>query len=92
MTNNLDTLATALHVGTDDLLKAAPHLAPWRPRAGMAPEPSDTEPVTPGVMQALFGFTGKARRLGHTRTHLRRLPPACHSNWAATNLCGRCLR
>src|ERR1051325_3901440 len=27
----LDSLATALYVKTDDLLKASPHLAPWRP-------------------------------------------------------------
>ncbi|MEV6177564.1 IS982 family transposase, partial [Streptomyces sp. NPDC052015] len=37
MTNNLDTLATALYVRTDDLLKAAPHLGPWRPAVGIAP-------------------------------------------------------
>jgi hypothetical protein len=30
VTNNLDTLATALYVKLDDLLKAAPDLAPWR--------------------------------------------------------------
>ena len=28
---DLDTLATALYVKTDDLLKESPHLAPWRP-------------------------------------------------------------
>src|SRR5215207_4534163 len=34
---DLDTLATALYVRTDDLLKASPDRAPWRPRAGSAP-------------------------------------------------------
>src|SRR6266545_4002579 len=31
----LDTLATALYVTTDDLLKTAPHLAPWRAAADL---------------------------------------------------------
>ncbi len=30
MTNNLDTLATALYAVTDDLLQESPQLAPWR--------------------------------------------------------------
>ena len=34
---DLDTLATALYVNTDDLLKASPERAPWRPRVGIAP-------------------------------------------------------
>src|SRR6266542_3246067 len=34
----LDTLATALYVTTDDLLKTAPHLAPWRPAVGITPK------------------------------------------------------
>jgi hypothetical protein len=34
---DLDTLATALYVTIDDLLKAAPHLAPWRPAVGSRP-------------------------------------------------------
>jgi hypothetical protein len=54
---DLDTLATALYVTVDDLLKAAPHLAPWRPRVGIAPKLSDAELVTLAVMQALLGFT-----------------------------------
>jgi hypothetical protein len=38
---DLDTLATALYVTVDDLLQQAPHLAPWRPRVGIAPKLSD---------------------------------------------------
>jgi hypothetical protein len=57
VTNNLDTLATALYVKTDDLLKQAPHLAPWRPKVGIAPKLSDAELVTLAVMQALLGYT-----------------------------------
>ena len=34
---DLDTLATAIYVSTDDLLKARPELAPWRPAVGMKP-------------------------------------------------------
>lgn len=45
MTTGLDTLATALHLKIDDMLKAAPRLAPWRPRVGITPKPSDAEPA-----------------------------------------------
>jgi hypothetical protein len=34
---DLDTLATELYVRTDDLLKAAPERAPWRPATGISP-------------------------------------------------------
>jgi hypothetical protein len=73
VTNNLDTLATALYVKADDLLKAAPHLAPWRPKVGIAPRLSDAELVTLAVMQALLGFTSEARWLRYARAHLRHL-------------------
>ncbi len=70
MTNNLDTLATALYVRTDDLLKESPHMAPWRPAAGISPRISDAELVTLAVMQALLGFTSESRWLRHARKHL----------------------
>ncbi|MDN3271547.1 IS982 family transposase [Streptomyces sp. MA15] len=73
MTNNLDTLATALYVKTDDLLKASPHLAPWRPAVGIAPRLTDAELVTLAMMQAMLGFTSEARWLRHARGHLRHL-------------------
>ena len=75
MTNHLDTLATALYVKTDDLLKQSPHLAPWRPRVGIAPKLTDAELVTLAVMQALLGFTSEARWLRHARAHLGHLFP-----------------
>jgi hypothetical protein len=31
----MDTLATTLHVKTDDLLKESPQLAPYRPKIGI---------------------------------------------------------
>ncbi|MDU0291655.1 IS982 family transposase [Saccharothrix longispora] len=73
MTTDIDTLATALYVRTDDLLKDAPHLAPWRPKAGLKPRLTDAELVTLAVIQALLGFTSEARFLRHARVHLRHL-------------------
>src|SRR2546421_11471672 len=51
---DLDTLATALYARTDDLLKAAPEQAPWRPAIGICPQISDAELVTLAVMPALL--------------------------------------
>ena len=70
MDADLDTLATALYVTTDDLLKAAPQLAPWRPAVGIAPKLSDAELVTLAVLQALLGFCSEARWLRYARAHL----------------------
>lgn len=75
MTTNLDTLATALYVKTDDLLKASPQLAPRRPKVGILPRLSDAELITLSVMQALLGFPGEARRPRYARTQLRHLFP-----------------
>jgi Transposase DDE domain len=72
---DLDTLATVLYVTIDDLLQAAPYLAPWRPRVGIAPKLSDAELVTLAVMQALLGFVSEARWLRHAQRHLRHLFP-----------------
>jgi hypothetical protein len=72
---DLDTLATALYVKTDDLLDAAPGWAPPRPAVGITPKLSDAELVTLAVMQALLGFTSEARWLRHARVHLRHLFP-----------------
>ena len=55
MDATLDTLATALYVKIDDLLKGAPQLAPWRPAVGIVPKLTDAELVTPAVQQALLG-------------------------------------
>jgi len=72
---DLDTLATALYVTVDDLLKQAPHLAPWRPAVGIPPKLTDAELVTLAVMQALLGFVSEARWLRHAGRHLRHLFP-----------------
>jgi hypothetical protein len=75
MKTELDSLATALYVKTDDLLKASPHLAPWRPAVGIAPQLTDAELVTLAMMQAMLGFTSEAKWLRHARCHLRHLFP-----------------
>ncbi|GLY80519.1 IS982 family transposase [Actinoallomurus iriomotensis] len=75
MTTDLDTLATALYVKIDDLLKESPHLAPWRPKVGIVPKLTDAELVTMAMMQALLGFVSEARWLRHARAHLRHLFP-----------------
>jgi hypothetical protein len=72
---DLDTLATALYVTIDDLLKTTPQLAPWRPRVGISPKLSDAELVTLAVMQALLGFVSEARWLRYAARHLRHLFP-----------------
>lgn len=75
MDADLDTLATALYVRTDDLLKDHPQRIPWRPRVGIAPMISDAEMVTLSVMQALLGHTSEARWLRFADEHLRHLFP-----------------
>ena len=75
MDADLDTLATALYVKIDDLLKGAPQLAPWRPAVGIAPKLTDAELVTLAVMQALLGFSSEARWLRYAHAHLRHLFP-----------------
>jgi len=73
VTNDIDTLATALYVRTDDLLKQYPDLAPWRPAVGLQPRLTDAELVTLAVMQALLGYTSEARWIRHAHAHLGHL-------------------
>jgi hypothetical protein len=67
---DLDTLATALYVTTDDLLRDHPGRVPTRPRVGIQPKITDAELITLAVMQALLGFTSETRWLRHARKHL----------------------
>lgn len=73
MTNDLDTLATALYVKIDDLLKATPELVPRRPVVGIPPQLADAELVTLAVIQALRGFTSESRWLRFARAHMTHL-------------------
>jgi hypothetical protein len=75
VTTDMDTLATALYVRTDDLLKESPQLAPLRPAGGISPHLSDAELVTLAVLQSLLGFTSEARWVRHARAHLGHLFP-----------------
>ncbi len=75
MDTGLDTLATALYVRVDDLLKTEPGRVPWRPRVGIEPKTSDAEIVTLAVMAALLGFTSEARWLRYARVQLNALFP-----------------
>jgi hypothetical protein len=75
VTNDVDTLATALYATADDMLEEHPDLAPWRPPVGMTPRLSDAELVTLATMQALLGYTSEAEWLRHVRAHLRHLFP-----------------
>ena len=75
MDADLDTLATALYVRVDDLLKSNPGRVPWRPRIGITPKISDAELVTLAVMQALLGHVSEARWLRFSNKHLHHLFP-----------------
>jgi len=72
---DLDTLATALYVRVDDLLKNTPERAPARPKTGFVPRLSDAELVTLSVMQALLGYPSEARWLRFAGGRLRHLFP-----------------
>lgn len=75
MDTDLDTLATALYVTTDDLLKTRPEVVPWRPAVGMKPLLSDAELITLAALSALLGFDDEARWVRYVRAHLRHLFP-----------------
>lgn len=70
MDTDLDTLATALYVTTDDLLAAHPERVPARPKIGLQPRISDAELLTLAVMQALLGYSSETRWLRYARTNL----------------------
>jgi hypothetical protein len=75
VTTDIDTLAVALYVTTDDLLKAFPEVVPPRPAVGAIPQLSDAELVTLAAMQALQGYTSERRWLRHASKRLRHLFP-----------------
>jgi len=60
---DLDTLATALYVTADDLLKTHPEQLPERPVVGIVPLISDAELIVLAVMQALLGYRSETRWL-----------------------------
>ena len=70
MDADLDTLATALYVTTDDLLAAHPERVPARPKVGIKPQITDAELITLSVIQSLLGFTSEDRFLRYARKNL----------------------
>jgi hypothetical protein len=72
---DLDTLASALYVTTDDLLKNHPERVPARPEVGLQPRVTDAELLTLAVMQALLGYPSERRWIRYAREHLLDLFP-----------------
>ncbi len=89
MDADLDTLATALYVRTDDLLKASPERVPWRPRVGIAPQISDAEVITLAVMQALLRFTSETRWMPTPTPICGICSATCPNSPATTSDCAR---
>ena len=75
MNKNIETLATALYVKIDDMLKDWPDLAPERPPDGIMPTLSDAELLTLAVMSALLGFTSERRWLRYAGENLAGMFP-----------------
>jgi hypothetical protein len=72
---NIETLATALYVKIDDMLKDWPDLAPARPATGTPLTLSDAELVTMAVMSALLGFRAERRWLRYVNEDLAGMFP-----------------
>ena len=75
MNNDIETLATALYVKIDDMLRDWPDLAPERPAEGIAPTLSDGELLALAVMSALLGFTSERRWLRYADENLAGMFP-----------------
>jgi hypothetical protein len=73
--NDIETLATALYVKIDDLLKDRPDVAPARPDGGIPPTLSDAELLTMAVMSALLGFRSERRWLRYVNKCLAGMFP-----------------
>ena len=75
MDTDLETLATALYVTADDLLKAHPEILPLRPRVGIAPAITDAEVLTLAAIAPLVGINTERRFLRYARKHLTGMFP-----------------
>ena len=76
MDNNLNALATAVYVATDDYLNTHPDILPARPPSGYPPLISDAELIVLGVMETLLGFTSERRFIRYAHTHLSSMFPS----------------
>nr|WP_235735662.1 hypothetical protein [Nocardioides alcanivorans] len=75
MDTDLDSLATALYVTTDDLLRANPERVPARPRIGILPGTTDAEMLTLVVVQAPLGFNNETQWLRYAHKNLLAMFP-----------------
>ena len=75
MNNDIETLATALYVKIDDMLRDWPDLAPVRPATSTPLTLSDAELLTMAVMSALLGFTSERRWLRYADKELAGMFP-----------------
>lgn len=75
MDSDLETLATALYVTCDDLLRDHPEQQPERPEVGFVPGISDAELIVLAVMQALLGYTSETRWLRRVHKDFRGMFP-----------------
>lgn len=75
MDTDLDTLATALYVTADDLLKAHPEQLPERPAVGIEPLITDAELIVLSVMQAHLGYRSETRWLRRAHKDFHQMFP-----------------
>jgi Transposase DDE domain len=75
MDSDLETLATALYVTCDDLLRDHPEQLPERPEIGFVPGISDAELIVLAVLQALLGYTSETRWLRRVYKDFRGMFP-----------------
>ena len=75
MDNDIETLATALYVKIDDMLRDWPDLAPERPPGSVALTLGDAELLAMAVMSALLGFTSERRWLRYVNENLAGMFP-----------------
>jgi hypothetical protein len=73
--NDIETLATALYVKIDDMLRDWPDLAPERPPGGSVLTLGDAELLAMAVMSALLGFTSERRWLRYVNENLAGMFP-----------------
>jgi hypothetical protein len=81
VTNDLDTLLTALYCFLDDNVID-------RRRIGRPPLLTDAELLCLAIAQVLLGFPGERRWIRYARKNLRHLFPTCPTSPATTNDCG----
>ncbi len=75
MDKDIETLATALYVKIDDMLRDWPDLALARPVTSTPVTLSDAELLTMAVMSALLGFRSERRWLRYANAHLAGMFP-----------------